>query len=157
MGNVRRIWQAAPREGAGAVIAVRDGRGTDALRVLGSPNARCFDTAFIAAGEPVAFTHLDASPDVCEEPRDCDCIVVRSGGKMRCGYEAFIGHLSELSPFLHDAQWFVADDDGCFDEIQVRDGTLWFRRIGMGYFGYAEQVMDDWRSRIAEGWMLAGP
>ncbi|MBN7135164.1 hypothetical protein A7A76_10395 [Lysobacter enzymogenes] len=132
MGNQREIRQVSPRDGLGVVIAVREGRRDEVLRVLGDTSVRHFYTFFCPAGVRIAFPNLDG-PDVDQDPQDCDVVVIQSGGKMWCGYEAFVQSLRELAPFLEDAKFFVADEDWLVDEADLRDGVLHFRRVGEGY------------------------
>jgi hypothetical protein len=133
MGNQREIRQVSPREGLGVVIAVRVGRRDEVLRVLGDTSVRHFYTFFYPAGARIAFPNLDG-PDVDQDPQDFDVVIIQSGGKMWCGYEAFVQNLCELAPFLEDAKFFVADEDWLVDEADLRDGVLHFRRVGDGYF-----------------------
>ncbi|MFK3649537.1 hypothetical protein ACI2IY_14040 [Lysobacter enzymogenes] len=140
MGNQREIRQISPREGLGVVIAVRPGRRDEMLRILGDTSVRHFYTFFSPAGERIAFPNLDG-PDVDQDPQGCDAVIIQSGGKMWCGYEALVQNLRELAPFLEDAHFFVVDEEGFVDEAKLRDGALHFRRVGEGHFGNVEDFI----------------
>ncbi|QQP95557.1 hypothetical protein [Lysobacter enzymogenes] len=148
MGNQRQIRQVSPRDGVGVVIAVRAGGRGEVLRVLGDTSVRHFYTFFSPAGERIAFPNLDG-PDVDLDPQDRDAVIIQSGGKMWCGYEAFVQNLHELAPFLEDAKFYVADEDWHVDEADLRDGALHFRRVGEGYVTVTS-FLEDRRANAAD-------
>ena len=132
MGNQREIRQVSPRDGLGVAISVRPGHATDITRLLGDIDEQCrFYTYFYPAGVPVAFPNLDG-PDVSLGPQPCDHVVIQSGGKMWCGYDAFVDRLRALAPHLSDAHFFVGDEEEYIDEFRLSTGHLHYRRAHEG-------------------------
>lgn len=132
MGNQREIRQVAPRDGLGVVIPIRAGCTPALTKVLGGQeNCFRFYTYKVAAGEAIAFPNLDG-PDITLAPQSCDHLVIQSGGKMWCGYEAFVEHVRTLAPFLANAHFFVGDEEDYIDEFRLSDGVLHYRRVHEG-------------------------
>jgi len=90
-----------------------------------------FYTYFCPAGEPVEIPNMDG-PAVCIGPSKRDYVVIQSGGKMWCGYEAFIEHTRPLGPHLEDALFFVADEEDYIDEFLIEGGRLKYQRVLQG-------------------------
>lgn len=132
MGNQREIRQVSPREGLGVIIPVRPGHASEVTQLLGDNDEQCrFYTYFQRAGDPIEFPNLDG-PDVALSPRRQDHIVIQSGGKMWCGYEAFVDLVRALSPHLEDALFFVGDEEEHIDEFRLSGGGLHYRRVHEG-------------------------
>jgi hypothetical protein len=132
VGNQREIRQVSPREGLGVVIPVRPGHAGEATQLLGDKDEQCrLYTYFRPAGEPIEFPNLDG-PDVALGPQPGDHIVIQSGGKMWCGYEAFVDRVRALTPHLEDALFFVGDEEDYIDEFRLSGGELHYRRVHEG-------------------------
>ena len=132
MGNQREIRQVSPRDGLGVVVPVRLGQVGEVIRLLGDLDEQGrFYTYFAPAGEEISFPNLDG-PEVTIRPRPRDQIVIQSGGKMWCGYEAFVGRLRKLAPLLEDALFFVGDEEEYIDEFRLSGGELHYRRVHEG-------------------------
>jgi hypothetical protein len=132
VGNQREIRQVSPREGLGAAIRVRPSQSDEVRKLLDDATERgTFYTHLSPAGERIEFPNLDG-PDVSLDPQPCDHIVIQSGGKMWCGYEAFVGHVSSLAPYLEDALFFVGDEEDYIDEFRLAGGELHYRRVHQG-------------------------
>jgi hypothetical protein len=132
VGNQREIRQVSPREGPGVVIPVRLGHASEVNRLLGDNDEQCrFYTYFRPAGEPIEFPNLDG-PDVALGPHPRDHVVIQSGGKMWCGYEAFVDRVRALAPHLEDALFFVGDEEEYIDEFRLSVGELRYRRVHEG-------------------------
>lgn len=134
MGNLREFRQLTPRKGLAVVVPVRPGHTPDVERVLGDPAERHrFYILLCPAGEPIDFPNLDG-PDVRLGPLPFDCVAIQSGGKMWCGYEAFVTRVQELAPFLTDALFYVGDEEDYIDEFRLSGGVLEYRRVHSGYY-----------------------
>jgi hypothetical protein len=83
------------------------------------------------AGEPVKFPNLDG--DTTDLGMlEGEYLIIQSGGKMWCGYGAFIEHIRQLAPYLSDALFYINDEVGyCgfLDEFRIRGGRLEYRRV----------------------------
>jgi hypothetical protein len=137
VGNQREIRQVSPREGLGVVIPIRPGHGADVSALLGDQEKWCrFYTYFFPANEPIKFTNLDGpnvnGPDVALDSQPRDHVVIQSGGKMWCGYEAFVDHIRALAPHLEDGLFFVGDEVDSIDEFRLCGGKLLYRRVHEG-------------------------
>jgi hypothetical protein len=132
VGNLRELRQLTPRKGLGVVIPVRPGHSADLDRVLGDPTERHrFYISLSPIGKPIDFPNLDG-PDVHLGPQPFECVVIQSGGKMWCGYEAFVGRVRELAPLLEDALFYVGDEEDYIDEFRLSGGVLEYRRVHSG-------------------------
>jgi hypothetical protein len=132
MGNQREIRQVSPREGLGVAIPVRAGCAAEFSRLLGDGRERHhFYTYFSRAGEPIRIVNMDG-PDVAIDPQSRDHVVIQSGGKMWCGYDAFVDHVRTLAPFLEDALFYVGDEEDYIDEFRLSAGELHYRRVHAG-------------------------
>lgn len=132
MGNQREIRQVSPRKGLGVVIRVRPGHSDEVTQLLGDNNEKCrFYTHFHPAGEPIEFPNMDG-PNVALGPQSQDHVVIQSGGKMWCGYEAFVTHVRALAPHLEDALFFVGDEEEYIDEFRLSGEELCYRRVHEG-------------------------
>ena len=67
-------------------------------------------------------------------PQPFDCVAIQSGGKMWCGYVAFVGRVRELAPHLADALFYVGDEEDYIDEFRLSGGVLEYRRVHSGYY-----------------------
>jgi hypothetical protein len=132
VGNQREIRQVSPREGRGVVIPVQVGHSGEVRRLWGDVNQQCrFYTYFRPAGEPIEFPNMDG-PAVVLGSQSRDHAVIQSGGKMWCGYEAFVDHVRALATHLDDATFFVGDEEDYIDEIRLSGGKLYYRRVHEG-------------------------
>ena len=132
MGNQREIRQVSPREGLGVIIRVRPHHASEVTRLLGDNDEQCrFYIYFRPAGESIGFPNLDG-PDVALGPQPGDHVVIQSGGKMWCGYEAFVGRVRSLAPHLEEALFFVGDEEQYIDEFRLSGGGLRYRRVHEG-------------------------
>ncbi|HLK59628.1 MAG TPA: hypothetical protein VKU00_23915 [Chthonomonadaceae bacterium] len=133
MGNQHEIQQVSPREGFGAVIRVRPSHAHEVRRLLDEARDRgTFYTLFRPAGEPIDFPNLDG-PYVILGPQQSDHVIIQSGGKMWCGYEAFVDHVRMLAPHLEDTLFFVGDEEYYIDEFRLSGGQLHYHRVHQGY------------------------
>lgn len=132
MGNQREIRQVSPREGRGVVIPVQVGHSGEVRRLLGDVDQQCrFYTYFRPAGEPIEFPNMDG-PAVVLGSQSRDHVVIQSGGKMRCGYEAFVDHVRALATHLDDATFFIGDEEDYIDEFRLSGGRLYYCRVHEG-------------------------
>ena len=132
MGNQREIRQVTPREGLGVALKVRDGASADVSLIMGDKSEwHRFYTHICPAGEPISFPNLDG-PSVTLRPTLRDVVVIQSGGKMWCGYEAFVERVRALAPCLEDALFFVGDELDYIDEFRLSNGELHYRRVHEG-------------------------
>jgi hypothetical protein len=132
VGNQHEIRQVSPREGLGVTIAIRPTCTPEVSRLLGDDDERCrFYTYVFPAGEPIKLPNLDG-PDMVLGPQFRDHVVIQSGGKMWCGYEAFIERVRALAPHLEDVLFFVGDEEGYIDEFRLSGGVLHYRRVYQG-------------------------
>ena len=132
MGNQRVIRQVTPREGLGVTIAVRAGFAGQVVRLLGDRDEESrFYTYFYRAGDPIEFPNLDG-PGVALGVKARDHVGIQSGGKMWCGYEAFVDKVRALAPYLEDARFFVGDEENYIDEFRFADGVLHYCRVHEG-------------------------
>ena len=134
MGNLREFRQLTPRKGLAVVVPVRLGHSADVDRILGDPSGRHqFYVSLWPAGEPINFPNLDG-PDVSLPAQPSDCLAIQSGGKMWCGYDAFVARVRELAPYLADAVFYVGDEEDYIDEFRLSGGVLEYRRVHSGYY-----------------------
>jgi hypothetical protein len=132
VGKQWEIRQVSPREGLGVVIQVRPRHTDQVTKLLGDKDEQCrFYTYFTPAGELIKFPNLDG-PNVEIVPQAGDHIVIQSGGKMWCGYEAFVDHMRALAPHLEDTLFFVGDEEEYIDEFRLTAGEPRYRRIHKG-------------------------
>lgn len=140
MGNQRSIQQTEPFRCRGAVLRVRPGAGPVVETWLDAHDR--FYTHFYAAGEEVSLPNLDGDrTSLGGLPGEH--VVVQSGGKMWCGYDAFVDNLRHLAPHLEDARFLVADERTRIDEVRVHAGRLLVERVYDG--GWCR--LDDFLAR----------
>lgn len=130
MGNQHEIVQVEPRRCNGVALRVVPGHGRTVRELLESAGGE-FYTGFVAVGEPLEFPNL-LGPPTSLGVLDGDHVTVQSGGKMWCGYDAFVDHVRKLSPYLEDALFYVADEEDFIDEFRFRAGELQYRRVHQG-------------------------
>jgi hypothetical protein len=128
MGNQREIIQIEPRKCHGAAIRIRidDINAIQALIEKGH-----FYTNLCLEGKPVEFPNM-GDPDTHLGYLSGNYLTIQSGGKMWCGYEAFVEHIRALSPFLEDALFYVGDEEDCVDEFRIQAGELHYQRVYEG-------------------------
>jgi len=132
MGNQLEIRQLWPREGLGVVIPVRSGCANEVIQRLGTFEEQCrFYTYFSSKGTPVEFPNMDG-PNVSLAPQPHDHVVIQSGGKMWCGYNAWVERLGALAEYLEDSLFFVGDEEFYIDEFQLSNGKLHYCRVHEG-------------------------
>ncbi len=130
MANCRTIRQVSPRAGLSVVIAVRPGRAAEVDRLLGDPDERFrFYIHLIPAGQPIEFKNLVGGyVDLGPQPQDH--VIIQSGGKMWCGYEAFVERVRSLAPHLEDALFFAGGgEDFYIYEFRLSGGELHYRQL----------------------------
>jgi hypothetical protein len=95
-----------------------------------------FYTFLRRAGEPIQFMNLDGPtvdiPDMALASQPRDHVIIQSGGKMWCGYEAFVDHIRALAPHLEGAHFFVGDEIEYIDEFRLCGGGLLYCRVHEG-------------------------
>jgi len=87
-----------------------------------------FYTYIHPAGKPIQFFNL-FGPDVSLPPEECDNVIIQSGGKMWCGYGAFVDRVETLAPHLEDAHFFIGDEQYYIDELRIMDGELHYQCV----------------------------
>ncbi len=130
MGNQREIRQVSPRFHLGVEVAISDGSVDSVANILSEHEVGQFYTYIAKANEDYSISNLDfgdTNIGTSPAPR----FIIQSGGKMACGYEAFCEHLARVSRYLHDAQFFIGDED-CIDEFRIVDQQLNLRRVHAG-------------------------
>jgi hypothetical protein len=143
MGNQRQIFQLSPRKGPGVVIAVRNRHEPELRKLTGRANKlQHFYCILFEAGEAIQFPNLDG-PDTSLSPIPSVCLAIQSGGKMWCGYEAFVEFLSSLAPHLEDARFFIGDELDYIDEFRITEGKLECNRIHKGGFRSLNELIDE--------------
>lgn len=130
MGNQREIRQVEPREGLGVVVRVRPDL-VETVRAMLPFGEERFYTSFYPAGLPIEFPNMDG-PNVALGVLPGDHIAVQSGGKMWCGYEAFVQFVGQLAPCLEDALFYAGDECDYIDEFRIRAGRLEYQRVHEG-------------------------
>lgn len=131
-----------PREGLGVVIKIRSSRGVTVQKLI--EDARQvgeFYTHFHPAGEPIEFPNMDGTEDVSLTQSPCDHVGITSGGKMWCGYDAFVEHVRELACHLEDAMFYVGDSEDYIDEFRLEAGVLHYRRVHEGFWLPVEEYV----------------
>lgn len=140
MGNQRTVRQTEPFRCRGAALRVRPGAGPVVDAWLDAHDR--FYTHFCAAGEEVAFPNLDAEPTSLGRLPG-EYVVVQSGGKMWCGYDAFVDNLRHLAPHLEDARFFVGDEQTRIDEVRVHASRLLVRCVYEGSWCPLDDFLRD--------------
>ena len=87
-----------------------------------------------------AFQIVNLDYDSAHIERTGEFLCIQSGGKMWCGYRAFIDLLTSLAPQLENATLYIADEQDFVDRIVINAGSLKCERVHFG-FGYP---LDDW-------------
>jgi hypothetical protein len=150
VGNQREIRQVSPREGRGVVIPIQVGHSGEVRRLLGDVNQQCrFYTCFRPAGEPIEFPNMDG-PAVVLGSQSRDHAVIQSGGKMWCGYEAFVDHVRALATHLDDATFSSGTRktiSTSFSCLAVNYTTVASMRAAggplMNSYGHGTQIADN--------------
>lgn len=151
MGNQREIRQVSPRAGLGVVIPIRERCSTDVLRVLGERDdwGRYY-VYFCPSGEAIECTNMDGALDenIFVEAQSRDHIVIQSGGKMWCGYDAFVERIRALAPNVEDALFYVGDEVDYIDEFRISDGVLQYRRVLEGFWYPVDRYIEEINSEV---------
>lgn len=150
MGNQREIQQVWPTQRLGVVIPIRTGCAALVAAILAPHDQGHFYTYLIEPNMPCSIHNLDGA-DIHVGAEQTAQLVIQSGGKMWCGYEAFGQHIAQLAPYLSDALFFVGDDTGEIDRFQIAQGKLSIHRVHTGRWisveEYLEQAVADERDR----------
>ncbi|KAB8141207.1 hypothetical protein F8S13_20625 [Chloroflexia bacterium SDU3-3] len=131
MGNQREIQQVSPAQRLGVVIPIREGCAASVAAILAPHDRGRFYTYLIEPNTADSIPNLDGD-DIHVGAQQAAQLVIQSGGKMWCGYEAFGQHIAQLAPYLSDALFFVGDDTGEIDRFQIAQGKLSICRVHTG-------------------------
>lgn len=131
MGNQREIRQVSPTSHLGVAISVKDHCVEAVSDILARYTPGHFCTYLVAPGDRTSFPNLDG-PDTKLAASTGTRLIIQSGGKMWCGYDAFCEHISEIARHLQDCHFFVADEEDYIDEFVVADGRLSLLRVHSG-------------------------
>lgn len=126
MSNVHALQQVRPYRCQGCILRVHTSFIDAVEHLLTSLHGR-YHSYFAAPNDRVAILNLHAA-DTIMPVLPGAYVVLQSGSKMRCGYEAFIAHMRHLAPFVADAAFYVADEEDYLDQFVLRDGQLHYQR-----------------------------
>ena len=142
MGNLREIRQVAPTQNLGVAIPIRDPCVQSVADILAQHKSGHFYTYIADRDEATTFPNMDGD-DTRLAPSTSARFIVQSGGKMWCGYDSFCGHIADAAKYLHDAQFFVGDDEHYIDEFQITDGQLSLQRVHSGGWRALDQFLAE--------------
>lgn len=142
MGNQREIRQVAPTQNLGVAIPIRDLCVQSVSDILAQHESGYFYTYIAAPDEPTSFPNMDGD-DTKLTSSASPRFIIQSGGKMRCGYDSFCGHVADIAKHLHDAHFFVGDEEDYIDEFQITDGQLHLQRIHSGGWRALDQFLAE--------------
>lgn len=105
MGNQREIRQIAPTQNLGVAIPICDQCVQSIADILAQHETHHFYTHIAPPGDATSFPNMDGD-DTRLAASTTARLIIQSGGKMWCGYDAFCGHIADISQHLHDAHFF---------------------------------------------------
>ena len=144
MGNQHEVRQLEPfLVRWGAAIPIKAGHWNE---LLAKTEELQRHSMFVAQSNGAfEIENMDYGPVRVE--RGGEFLAIKSGGKMWCGYRAFIDLLTSLARLLENAEVYVADEQDFVDRIVIRAGRLEYERVHSGsYFG-----LDDWPATSLPG------
>ena len=131
MGNQREIRQVSPTVHLGVAIQIREGATESVIGILAKHATGHFYTYVATANDDCSIPNMDDNETRIGSSRAAR-FIIQSGGKMWCGYEAFCDHIADVAEYLHDAQFFVGDEEDYIDEFQIANGKLILSRVHSG-------------------------
>ena len=129
MGNQHEIIQVAPFRCHGAALRIREAA-LERTRKAVLPGNHLY-TYVVKEGEPLTIRNLDCA-DTSLGCQPGAYIAIQSGGKMWCGYDAFLDHLAGIASCLEDGLFFIGDELDFIDRIEIRNGELYRTRVHSG-------------------------
>jgi hypothetical protein len=126
MGNQREIRQLLPFVVRwGAAIPIRGGQ----YDLLLSQHDRLHDYRMLVQRSQGTLRFPNLDYEDANVRRLGDYLCLQSGHKMWCGYEQWVAFLSDISPSLLDATFYVGDELGFIDRFDITKGHLDRERV----------------------------
>jgi hypothetical protein len=149
MGNQREIVQVEPRKCRGAALRIRIPHEATVIELVQRSQGHYYSYV-VPAGSSVVIGNMDG-PDTDLGVLGGRYIAIQSGGKMWCGYDAFVTHVRSLAEYVEDALFYVGDENDYIDEFQIRAGTLAYRRVHHGSW----RPIEDYLTRATASSVIA--
>ena len=149
MGNVREIQQISLSAHLGVAIPIREGFADTVAKMVGQHKQGHFYTYIAPADVEYSIPNMyDNATRIgrSRSPR----FIIKSGGKMWCGYENFCDHLAAVAPYLEDALFYVGDDYGDIDEFSIRNRQLNRVRVQSGGWRTVEDYLRERFPEVCE-------
>lgn len=140
MGNQREIRQVYPVARLGVAIPIRAGFEPVIASLLAGYEIGHFYTCIAPPDEDFSIANMDFGETVIERSRQSR-FIIRSGGKMWCGYAAFREHIAAVAPYLEDALFLVGDEEDYIDQFLISEGVCEYRRVHAGYWLPVEEYI----------------
>lgn len=131
MGNQREVRQLRPSAHLGVAIPIRNGCAGTISDILAQHDQGHFYTYLAAPHEDCLIQNMDSCETVIGRSHT-HRLVIQSGGKMWCGYDAFCNHIACLAKCLENALFFVGDEEYYIDQFLIEAGSLILTRVHSG-------------------------
>ncbi|MEM7030296.1 MAG: hypothetical protein AAF629_12070 [Chloroflexota bacterium] len=140
MGNQREIRQVLPIPQLGVALTIHTTDEEMVANILSQHPDAHFYTHIAQKNEPAIIHNMDfdATPLAISNR---DRLIIKSGGKMWCGYDAFCEHIRTIAPYLEDGLFFVGDEEDYIDEFLISNGKLTYTRVHSGYWWDLEDYL----------------